>query len=290
MLREEQFAAEDLDEADRIMRIAFGTFRGLPEPQASHGDAQYVRTRFLAAPESAWVAEVDGELVGSVFAACWGSFGFLGPLTVHPDHWDRRVGSLLLDPVMRAFERWTVRQAGLFTFASSAKHIGLYQKYGFWPRFLTTIMAKAPAATGEEHTLLSSAFGARQADLIEEVRGFTNEVFAGLDVEQEIRSAQVQGIGDTLVLRRGGRLAGVAVDAVFDSVSVATTYKKELEKQGIVFCSFSEAVQRCPELVRKYLGSVVPYSDNFFATLNSAVFSDGSFAYVPRGVRCPMEL
>ncbi len=86
------------------------------------------------------------------------------------------------------------------------------------------------------------------------------------------------------------RLAGVAVDAVFDSVSVATTFKEELEKQGIVFCSFSEAVQRCPELVRKYLGSVVPYSDNLFATLNSAVFSDGSFAYIPKGVRCPMEL
>jgi Fe-S cluster assembly protein SufB len=86
------------------------------------------------------------------------------------------------------------------------------------------------------------------------------------------------------------RLAGVAVDAVFDSVSVATTFKEELEKHGIIFCAFSEAVQRRPDLVRKYLGSVVPYSDNFFATLNSAVFSDGSFAYIPKGVRCPMEL
>ena len=85
-------------------------------------------------------------------------------------------------------------------------------------------------------------------------------------------------------------LAGVAVDAVFDSVSVATTYKEKLAEEGIVFCSFSEAVQTHPELVRKYLGSVVPYSDNFYATLNSAVFSDGSFVYIPRGVRCPMEL
>jgi Fe-S cluster assembly protein SufB len=85
-------------------------------------------------------------------------------------------------------------------------------------------------------------------------------------------------------------LAGVAVDAVFDSVSVATTYKAELEKHGIVFCSFSEAVQRHPDLVQQYLGSVVPYTDNFFATLNSAVFTDGSFAYIPKGVRCPMEL
>jgi Fe-S cluster assembly protein SufB len=86
------------------------------------------------------------------------------------------------------------------------------------------------------------------------------------------------------------RLQGIAVDAVFDSVSVATTFKGELEKQGIIFCSFSEAVERFPDIVRKYLGSVVPYSDNFFATLNSAVFSDGSFAYIPKGVRCPMEL
>jgi len=85
-------------------------------------------------------------------------------------------------------------------------------------------------------------------------------------------------------------LAGVAVDAVFDSVSVATTFKEKLGELGIIFCSFSEAVQNHPELVEKYLGSVVPYSDNFFATLNSAVFSDGSFCYVPRGVRCPMEL
>src|SRR5579885_912412 len=85
-------------------------------------------------------------------------------------------------------------------------------------------------------------------------------------------------------------LAGVAVDAVFDSVSVATTFKDKLKAMGIIFCSFSEAVQEHPELVRKYLGSVVPYTDNFFATLNSAVFSDGSFCYVPKGVRCPMEL
>jgi len=85
-------------------------------------------------------------------------------------------------------------------------------------------------------------------------------------------------------------LAGVAVDAVFDSVSIATTFKATLDEYGVIFCPFSEAVQNHPDLVRKYLGSVVPYSDNFFATLNSAVFSDGSFCYIPKGVRCPMEL
>ena len=86
------------------------------------------------------------------------------------------------------------------------------------------------------------------------------------------------------------RFTGVAVDAVFDSVSVATTFKEKLAELGIIFCAFSEAVQKHPELVRKYMGSVVPYTDNFFATLNSAVFTDGSFVYVPKGVRCPMEL
>jgi len=91
-------------------------------------------------------------------------------------------------------------------------------------------------------------------------------------------------------LRERELLAGVAVDAVFDSVSVATTFKEKLSELGIIFCSFSEAVQEHPELVRQYLGSVVPYTDNFFATLNSAVFSDGSFCYIPPGVRCPMEL
>jgi len=86
------------------------------------------------------------------------------------------------------------------------------------------------------------------------------------------------------------RLSGIAVDAVFDSVSVATTFKEKLSELGIIFCAFSEAVENHPELIQKYLGSVVPYTDNFFATLNSAVFTDGSFCYIPKGVRCPMEL
>ena len=107
------------------------------------------------------------------------------------------------------------------------------------------------------------------------------------EVDPEIR-ATFEKLG--IPLEEQKLFAGVAVDAVFDSVSVATTFRTKLAELGIVFCSFSEAVQEHPDLVRKYLGTVVPYSDNFFATLNSAVFSDGSFAYIPKGVRCPMEL
>ena len=107
------------------------------------------------------------------------------------------------------------------------------------------------------------------------------------EVDPELRST-FEKLGISLDEQK--RLTGVAVDAVFDSVSVATTFKGKLAEMGIIFCSFSEAVQNHPELVRKYLGSVVPYNDNFFAALNSAVFSDGSFCYIPKGVRCPMEL
>ncbi len=107
------------------------------------------------------------------------------------------------------------------------------------------------------------------------------------EVDPEIRRTY-ERLG--IPLEEQERLAGVAVDAVFDSVSVATTFRQKLAELGIIFCSFSEAVQEHPELVRKWLGSVVPYTDNFFAALNSAVFSDGSFVYVPKGVRCPMEL
>ena len=107
------------------------------------------------------------------------------------------------------------------------------------------------------------------------------------EVDPELREAFAK-LG--IPLEEQKRLSNVAVDAVFDSVSVATTFKKKLADMGVIFGSFSDAVQNHPELVERYLGSVVPYTDNFFATLNSAVFSDGSFAYIPKGVRCPMEL
>jgi Fe-S cluster assembly protein SufB len=107
------------------------------------------------------------------------------------------------------------------------------------------------------------------------------------EVDPELR-ATFSKLGISLEEQK--RLSNVAVDAVFDSVSVATTFRTELAKVGVIFCSFSDAVQNHPDLVRKYLGSVVPYTDNFFATLNAAVFTDGSFCYIPKGVRCPMEL
>ena len=132
----------DLPVADEIMRVAFGTFLGVPEPRTFMGDAAFVQPRWRSNPTAAFAAELDGTLIGSNFATRWGSFGFFGPLTVRPDLWDLGVGKRLLEPVMGCFELWRVTHAGLFTFAHSQKHVGLYQRFGFWPRFLTAIMAK----------------------------------------------------------------------------------------------------------------------------------------------------
>ncbi len=204
--------ADDLDAADRVLRLAFGTIRGLPDPSAAFGDRDLVRTRFRAAPECAWAAEVDGDVVGSLFAARWGSFGFLGPLTVEPGLWDRGIGGRLLEPVLEAFGRWGLRQAGLFTFADSPKHLGLYQKHGFWPGSLTVVTSKeiCPSARAS-YALVSSEPATRRRDVLDEVRGLTDQVFPGLDVDLEIAAALDQGIGDTVLLRRDGTLEGVAV-------------------------------------------------------------------------------
>ena len=132
----------NLPAADKIMRLAFGTFIGLPDPMTFMGDANYVGTRFDADPARAFAAEVNDELVGSNFATNWGSVGFFGPLTIRPDFWDRGIGKRLMEPVMQLFDKWGTKHAGLFTFPHSQKHVGLYQRFGFWPRFLTAMMAK----------------------------------------------------------------------------------------------------------------------------------------------------
>jgi GNAT superfamily N-acetyltransferase len=204
--------ADDVDSADRIMRLAFGTIRGLPDPTAAFGDAESVRTRFRAAPDCAWAAEVEGEVAGTVFAARWGSFAFLGPLTVRPDLWDRGIGSLLLSPVLEAFERWDVRQAGLFTFADSAKHLGLYQKHGFWPGSLTVVAAKETSAlAASSHALVSNELEQGNGALLDELHALTDEVFGGLDLGREIAAVNEYGLGDTVLLRDDGTPEGMAV-------------------------------------------------------------------------------
>ena len=166
-VRVRPLAAEDLDEADRICRVAFGTFLGVSEPEKTFGDADMVRTRWRAEPGAALAADAGGRLAGSNFAANWGSVGFFGPLTVAPEYWDRAIAQRLLDATMDLFAAWGTRHAGLFTFAQSAKHVGLYQKYGFWPRFLTAIMSSpVRPGSGPASVRLSSVGDADRAGVV----------------------------------------------------------------------------------------------------------------------------
>jgi len=203
----------DLAEARRIMRTAFGTFFGVPDLENFWTDRDYVHARCGAEHVEAFAAEDDGELIGSNFAIRWGSFGFFGPLSIRPDRWDGGSAQPLVAAVCGAFERWGVSHAGLFTFPHSPKHIHLYGKFGFYPRFLTAIMAK-PAAAG---TLPKDA---RYSGLPPEARkaaedagyALTDGLYDGLDLRGEIRTVAARGLGDTLLLWESpSRLASFAV-------------------------------------------------------------------------------
>lgn len=211
----------DLAAADHIMRLAFGTFLGLPEPTAFMGDASYIRNRFLADPAAAFAAEAGDALIGSNMATNWGSVGFFGPLTIRPDHWDRGVGKRLMEPIMSCFERWSTKQAGLFTFAHSPKHVGLYQSFGFWPRFLTAITSKpvaesatglvAPAKAGSRWTPFSDVPPAEREETLRACRELTDAVYEGLDVGSEIRAVAARGLGETVLSWDEGKLTGLAI-------------------------------------------------------------------------------
>jgi GNAT superfamily N-acetyltransferase len=209
----------ELEEADRIFRLAFGTFLGLPDPLMFLGDAGYVRTRWQADPASAFAAEVDGELVGSNFATNWGSVGFFGPASVRPDLWDKGVGVRLVEPVMERFAEWGIEHAGLFTWSHSPKHTYLYQRFGFWARFLTAIMSKSVverlmAGEDEPESQWSRFSGLSEGDRDETLKAcgeLTGAVHDGLDVSGEIRAVASQDLGDTVLLRDDSGLAGLAV-------------------------------------------------------------------------------
>jgi GNAT superfamily N-acetyltransferase len=203
----------DLSAADHIMRLAFGTFLGLPDPAFFMGDASYVRTRWNANPDAAFAAKIDNELVGSNFCTNWGSVGFFGPLTIRPDFWDRGAGKRLMEPVMECFQKWQTKHAGLFTFANSQKHIGLYQRFGFSPRFLTAVMSKAvdPTRRFSAWTKFSELPTNERKTLLAACRELTGAIYEGLDLGHEIRAVADQKLGDTVLLWDNSQLKGFAV-------------------------------------------------------------------------------
>ena len=205
----------DLAAADRVFRLAFGTFLGVEQPESFGGDGDCITTRWRANPARAFLAVTGQEVIGSVLATNWGSVGFFGPLTVRPDYWDGGVGKRLIEPVMDLFDHWQIKHAGLYTFPNSPKHLGLYQRFGFWPRFLTLTMTKqirrsqqlphvsrfAELSPSDRETCLSTC------------RELTDSVHEGLDVREEIESVASQALGDTVLLWEpgGSRLAALAV-------------------------------------------------------------------------------
>jgi GNAT superfamily N-acetyltransferase len=220
-----QLREYDLAEADRIFRLAFGTFFGLSDPMSFAGDADYVRTRYYADPTSAYGATIvngkggggpsngndDRKLVGSNFTANWGSVGFFGPLTVHPDYWDKGVARSLMEPTMQLLSKRNTKYSGLFTFAQSPKHVSLYQKYGFWPYFLTAVMSKVVSPKTANSVNNESLQWSKYSDvskkekrsdeyLVDGCRKLTTAIYDGLDLKVEIMSVIKQKLGDIVVI------------------------------------------------------------------------------------------
>jgi predicted N-acetyltransferase YhbS len=200
----------DLPVTDAILRSAFDTFTGVT---SLFGDKDYVHTRWLADPGAALAAEQDGQLVGTNFVTRWGTVGFFGPLSVRPELWDQGVASDLMQATVALFDHWGTAHAGLFTFPHSPKHLGLYQKFGFWPRSLTPVMTKAPVPQRPSpqpirYTTLPPAERTRALEACKEL---TATAYEGLDLEREIRAVENQGLGEVLLLDDSSGLAGMAV-------------------------------------------------------------------------------
>lgn len=202
----------DLEKADRILRMAFGTFLGLEDPMSLWPGLDYVSTRYRADRTAAFAAELDGELVGSNFLADWGSFGFFGPITVHPDHWNRKVAQALLERTMACFDDWGIEHRGLFTFPQSPGHIHLYEKYGFHATHLTPVTGKdvSPGAEASFRKLSALPPEERQS-AVAACGSLTGQIHDGLDVGGEVLSVVTQGLGEVCLVHEDELLAAFAV-------------------------------------------------------------------------------
>jgi GNAT superfamily N-acetyltransferase len=205
----------ELSEAENIVRLAFATFLGLPNPTDFMEDRSFVAARFHSPNAKAIAARDNGRLIGSNVVTRWGSFGFFGPLTVLPEYWDRGVAKRLMEATVTIFDQWGIRHAGLFTFPHSAKHVGLYQKFGFWPRYLTAVMTWTPQANSTTHVeppTLLSALPKRQRDqAIQACAKLTHGIDKGLDLTDEIRSVLAQRIGDIVLTYSRSTLDAFAI-------------------------------------------------------------------------------
>ena len=209
---------EELSEADRIVRLAFGTALRMPKPLDFMGDRSLVVPRW-GMPNVKMIAARDGgRLIGSNVVTRWGSFGFFGPLTVLPEYWDRGVAQRLLGATMAVFDHWDLRHTGLFTFAESTKHVGLYQKFGYWPCYLTALVKYTPdpalprdGRSVDTPMTLSSFSRSRREAAIEACANLTGKIEKGLDLGDEIRASLKPDRGETMLIYTRAVLDGFAV-------------------------------------------------------------------------------
>jgi hypothetical protein len=220
----------EVAEADRIVRVAFGTFLGVPDPAAFMGDRDFMTPRWRSRHVKVIAAREGKRLIGTNVVTRWGSFGYFGPLTVLPEYWDRGVAQRLLDVTMTVFDEWGVRHTGLFTFAASAKHVGLYQKFGYWPRYLTALMTRAPQASAPgQSNLLSALNKAERERAIPGCAGITDQIDKGLDLSDEIREVLAQRTGDVVLVpgRAGAPVAfAICLNGPGSEGGVKTCYVK----------------------------------------------------------------
>jgi hypothetical protein len=199
------------------MKLAFGTFLGLPDPMAFLGDRNFILPRSRASNTKCIAARLNGRLIGLNVLTRWGSFAFFGPLVILPEFWDKGIAQRLLQATTRTFDRWGVRHSGLFTFAHSAKHVGLYMKAGYWPRNLTALLSRkfegGVSAPPAPLTLLSALPRAERQDSIAACRRLTNAIDRGLDLTGEIESLLRQRAGDVILVHDRSRLDAFALCA-----------------------------------------------------------------------------
>ncbi len=207
----------ELEEADRIFRLAFGTFLGLSNPTEFMGDRDMLISRCRAPHVTALAAREDGRLIGSNLITHWGSFAFFGPLTVLPEYWDQGVAQRLLEATVKIVDQKGIRRSGLFTFAQSVKHVGLYQKFGYWPGYLTALMTHTPSseaacrASSRNTEHLSTLAKEKREEAIAACRRLTQGIDRGLDLGDEIRMLLKQKTGEVLLVYTRNHLDGFAI-------------------------------------------------------------------------------
>lgn len=209
---------DELAEADRIVRLAFGTALRLPNPLEFMGDRSFVKPRWGLPNVKMLAAREGGRLIGSNVLTRWGSFGFFGPLTVLPEYWSSGVAQRLLEATMAHFGKWGLRHTGLFTFAESAKHIHLYQKFGYWPCYLTALMKHTPRPNParqvppwDARALLSCLSKSRREAALNACAKLTGRIEKGLDLGDEMRGALKRNTGETVLTYTRGVLDAFAI-------------------------------------------------------------------------------